>query len=280
MSDRFRLAMLNLLPKNSISRLAGRFASSRASKWVIPYYVRHFSIDPEQAEKPIDEYETLTDFFTRKLKPGFRPIAAGSNDLVSPVDGVVSQFGPIHEGTLLQAKGVTYSLEQLLGDPVKARLYEGGLFLTIYLSPRDYHRIHTCLQGSVTGYSYIPGSLYPVNPFGVRNVPGLFAKNERLTTYMTTSFGEYAIVKVGATIVGSVQVVYDSKLTTNVRKGKPAHNEIQGPFLKKGEELGLFRFGSTVVCLFQPGMVTLDHLKEGQFVQMGQKIGNATGRHQ
>ncbi|MFC4768528.1 archaetidylserine decarboxylase [Effusibacillus consociatus] len=273
MSDRLRLALLHLLPKNTISRLAGRFAGSRLSKWVIPYYARHFQIDLEQAEKPIGDYRTLTEFFTRKLKSEFRPIAEGDKVLVSPVDGVVSQFGKIQDGTLLQAKGVAYSLEQLLADSRKAELYEGGTFLTIYLSPRDYHRIHTCLKGSVTGYSYIPGTLFPVNPFGVRNVPGLFSKNERLTTYLSSPYGEYAIVKVGATIVGSVQVVYDKKLATNVRNGRMTHESLEGPTLEKGDELGLFRFGSTVVCLFEPGMVALEDIKEGQFVRMGQRIG-------
>ncbi|WP_018131789.1 archaetidylserine decarboxylase [Effusibacillus pohliae] len=273
MNDRFRLTLLRLLPTHAISRLAGRFAGSRLSKWLIPIYARHFQIDLQQAEKPLEAYQTLTEFFTRKLKSECRPIAEGERVLVSPVDGVVSQSGPIRNGTLLQAKGVSYSLEQLLGDRQKAESYEGGVFLTIYLSPRDYHRIHTCLKGTVTGYSYIPGTLFPVNPFGVRNIPGLFAKNERLTTYIATPFGEYAIVKVGATIVGSVQVVYDEKLTTNVRHGRMTHATVAGPTLEKGAELGLFRFGSTVICLFQPGMVQLDDLQEGQFVQMGQRIG-------
>lgn len=273
MSDRLRLAFLRLLPKNAISRLAGRFAESRLSKPVIPFYARHYRIDLEQAEKPIAEYRTLTEFFTRRLKRGARPVAAGDRILVSPVDGTASQFGLIRNGTLLQAKGVVYSLEQLLGSREKAALYEGGTFLTIYLSPRDYHRIHTCLAGKVKGYSYIPGSLYPVNPFGVRNVAGLFSKNERLTTYLATPYGEYAIVKVGAAIVGSVRVVYDESLTTNIRGGRVTHRSIEGPSLEKGAELGLFRFGSTVILLFEPGMVTLDDLQEGQFVQMGQRIG-------
>ncbi|GAX88680.1 archaetidylserine decarboxylase [Effusibacillus lacus] len=273
MSDQFRFLLVRLLPKKAISRLAGHFAKSPVSRFLIPFYARFFQVDLEEAEKPIGEYQSLTEFFTRRLRAGARPVAAGEDILTAPVDGVVSQFGLIQEGTLLQAKGVTYSLEQLLGDARKAESYEGGMYLTIYLSPRDYHRIHTCLKGTVSGYSYIPGSLYPVNPLGVRNVPGLFARNERLTTYLTSPFGEYAIVKVGATIVGSVQVVYDKKLSTNVRNGQPAHETVNGPLLEKGDELGLFRFGSTVVCLFQPGMAKLDPLQEGQFVRMGERIG-------
>lgn len=273
MKDPLRLAMLNLLPKNAISRAVGRFAVSKLSKWVIPYYAKHFQIDLSQAEKPMEEYQSLTEFFTRRLKSAFRPVAYGDTIVVSPVDGVVSQFGAIRNGTLLQAKGVFYSLEQLLGNRQKAEYYEGGTFVTIYLSPRDYHRIHMALGGQVSGFSYIPGKLFPVNPFGVRNVPGLFAKNERLVTYLTTPYGEYSIVKVGATIVGSVQVVYDNRLTTNVRGGIRSERSIQGPVLEKGDELGLFRFGSTVILLFQPGMISLDDLQEGQFVQMGQRIG-------
>lgn len=273
MPDRVRLTLLNLLPKNVISRVVGGFAGSKLSRWLIPVYARIFQVDLEQAEKPLTEYQTMTEFFTRRLKNGYRPIAAGETTLISPVDGVISQYGLIKEGTLLQAKGVTYSLAQLLGNEEKARAYETGTFLTIYLSPKDYHRIHTALQGTVSGYSYIPGTLYPVNPFGVRNVPGLFSKNERLITYLDTSYGQYAVVKVGATIVGSVQVVYDEKLTTNVRGGRLTHQDLQGPSLEKGDELGLFRFGSTVILLFSPNMIKLDDLQEGQFVQMGQRLG-------
>ncbi|BCJ87425.1 archaetidylserine decarboxylase [Effusibacillus dendaii] len=273
MNNRIRLFLLNRIPKKLVSRLVGRFAESSLSKWLIPLYARHFQVDLQQAEKPIHEYRSLTEFFTRKLKPGCRPLASGNHVIISPVDGVISQFGTIEDGTLIQAKGVSYSLVQLIGNKEKASVFEGGLFLTIYLSPKDYHRIHTCLTGTITGYSYMPGTLFPVNPFGVRNVPGLFAKNERLTTYFETPYGEYAIVKVGATIVGSIKVVYDPDLTTNQPRGVMTQQKVTGPQLQKGEEMGLFRFGSTVILLFQPGMAVWEDLQEGQFVQMGQRIG-------
>jgi phosphatidylserine decarboxylase len=273
LNDRIRLALLYLLPKNALSRTAGRFAGSKLSRWLIPYYAKTFQIDVSQAEKPIEAYQNLTDFFIRRLKSGLRPIEDGDTVIVSPVDGVVSQFGKVENGTLLQAKGVSFSLLQLLGSQRKANDYEGGTFVTLYLSPRDYHRIHAALSGQVVAYSYIPGSLFPVNPFGVRTVPGLLARNERLITYLSSSRGEYAVVKVGATMVGSVQVVYDDQVTTNVRGGIPAEMSVNGPVLEKGDELGWFRFGSTVILLFQSGMAILDDLQEGQFVQMGQRIG-------
>ncbi|GAB6933121.1 archaetidylserine decarboxylase [Calditerricola satsumensis] len=277
--DRVMLWCLRAVPKRSVSRLAGYLAASPMSRVLIPRFARTYGVNVDEAERPLEAYESLADFFTRRLKPGARPVAPGKDVVVSPVDGRVSQAGSIAEGTLLQAKGVTYRVRELLGSAEKAAAYEGGAFVTLYLSPRDYHRIHMPVSGWITEYCYVPGTLFPVNPFGVRCVDGLFAKNERLITYIRTDWGEVAVVKVGATMVGSVCVTYDETVRTNVRRGKLTCRVLEVPhYAEKGEELGYFTFGSTVIVLFPRGTVRLrDDLCPGQAVRMGEPIGRVTG---
>jgi len=277
MNDRLQLALMKLMPKNTVSRLAGKFAYSKASRRVIPMYARKFNINLAEAEKPLEQYPNLVEFFTRRLKDGQRPIDQTPGRVVSPVDGKVSQGGRIEDGNLIQAKGVFYTVAELLGgDQERAKRYDGGTFLTVYLSPTDYHRIHTPLAGTVTGYTYVPGTLFPVNPFGVRAVQGLFAKNERLITYFDTEAGEVALVKVGATIVGSVKVEYDAQAGTNIRGGALESRSLaHGPHYGKGAEVGRFEFGSTIILLFEPGRVELDdRLHPETVVKMGEGIGN------
>lgn len=276
MNDRIQLFFMNLIPKNTISRLAGAFARSPFSRLFIPGYIRKFQINVDEAEKSVHEYPNLVEFFTRRLKEGLRPIAEGERTVVCPVDGKVSQMGRIEQGRLLQAKGVHYTVEALLGgDKERAKRYDGGTFLTVYLSPTDYHRIHTPLAGRVTEFLYVPGTLFPVNAFGVRAVAGLFAKNERLITYFDTAAGEVALAKVGATIVGSVKVEYDEKAGTNIRGGRLQREHLQnGPSYDKGAEIGRFEFGSTIILLFEPGRVELsDRLTPETVVRMGESIG-------
>jgi phosphatidylserine decarboxylase len=266
---------ITLLPQNTISRVIGHVARSRLSKRMIKPYISIFNINTEEIEKPVQDYPHLTAFFTRKLKEGARPICTRSDSVISPVDGKVAQFGAIKKGTLIQAKNINYTVEQLLGcSPEKAAQYEGGTFLTIYLSPRDYHRIHMPLAGKLTHLTYIPGRLFPVNNIGVQHVPGLFTKNERLITYAQTCAGEIAIVKVGAFIVGSVQVSYGEH-TTNVKHGKMYSSDIaDAPLYEKGAEVGLFEFGSTVILLFEKDKIALnDHIQEGTYLKYGESIG-------
>lgn len=280
MKDRLLLIFIYALPKRTVSRLVGRFARSRLSRRVIPLYIRRFDIDLSQVEKPVQEYNTLLDFFVRGLKPGARPIDPDEQSVVSPVDGTVYQEGRIHKGTLLQAKGVTYSLEGLLGgNKEAAKCFEGGQFVTIYLSPRDYHRIHAPIKGRVFGFSYIPGALYPVNKLGLNYVRGLFAKNERLITYLESAAGKIAVVKVGATNVGSIKVTYDSNICTNRVRPSLEHREYQEvPELNKGEELGRFEFGSTVILLFESNMVRwCTDMEPGSFLKMGEPIAKIIG---
>ncbi|MBR8658872.1 MULTISPECIES: archaetidylserine decarboxylase [Brevibacillus] len=267
--------LIHRLPQNALSRTMGKITASRFSRLAIRHYIRHYKIDPTIMEKPVHEYRTLKEFFTRRLKPGARPIAPGTDVVISPVDGTVSQMGDIREGTLIQAKGKQYSLAELLGDaPEMAERFYGGRFITIYLSPRDYHRIHMPVTGKLLRYTYVPGRLYPVNQLGIEHVDRLFARNERLVTYMKTEqMGCVALVKVGALFVGSVKVVYNTA-TTNVKHGRQTSGPILGePCLDKGDELGWFEFGSTVILLFESRQLEwADNVSIGSTVLMGQKL--------
>ena len=276
--DSLQLLALNLLPQHLVSRAAGKFASSPLSKSLIPVLVKRFDIDVTQAEKPVESYETLNDFFTRRLKPGLRPIGGGARDVVSPVDGKVSAAGKISSGRLWQVKGVTYSLSDLLnGDREMVERFTDGEFITIYLSPQDYHRIHMPIGGRLVAASYVPGSLFPVNPFAVRHVTNLFARNERLITYAETQAGLMALLKVGATMVGSVKVVYGD-MTTNVGGKRETRKLTPSPRLAKGDELGRFEFGSTVVVLFEKGRVKLRKFAADEKLLLGQVIGQVAAR--
>jgi phosphatidylserine decarboxylase len=263
-------------PKSAFSRLMGALASRRWPRWVllplIRLYIRVYRIDMTAFDEPAGGFPTFNAFFTRPVKPGARPIEADARRVVSPVDGSVIEGGAVSGGRLLQAKGRSYSLSDLLnGDPVW-REYDGGSFLTLYLSPRDYHRIHSPCAGRVVRFCYVPGELWTVSPAGVRSVPGLFPRNERLITVLETDFGEVLLVAVGATVVGKIKVVYHA-VTSNLRGAVPLAEALQEPYaVKKGEELGRFELGSTVILLFRPGAVELDGLASGAPVRMGEGI--------
>lgn len=275
LGDHFQLALVNLLPKKTISRLVGGFARSVFSKPLVPLFARQYKIDLDQALHGIEDYPSLTAFFTRELKHGLRPVVQAENLLASPVDGVVSQAGTVDAGTLVQAKGVNYTVLELLGQDLEmARRFDNGTFFTIYLSPRDYHRIHSPIRGRVLASAYIPGTLFPVNPFGVRAVKGLFARNERLITYLDSTAGLVALVKVGSTIVGSVKVNY-AAVTTNLPGAKPEKTVVEdGPLVAKGDEIGRFEFGSTVIVLFEAKVEP--KVAAGERVLLGQAIAELT----
>ncbi|EIT86859.1 phosphatidylserine decarboxylase [Fictibacillus macauensis ZFHKF-1] len=273
MKQRMAKQVISMLPQNAISKAAGALGRSKMSRLAIKPYAKLYDIDLSQIEKPVHHYKHLTEFFTRKLQAGARPIANGEKTIVSPVDGTVAQLGFITEGAMIQAKGIDYSVEALLGDRVAH--FQNGSFITIYLSPRDYHRIHMPLAGYITSSTYIPGRLFPVNEIGVNHVQGLFTKNERLITYANTTAGEVAIVKVGAFIVGSVKVGYNEAFKQGGRDVVKTTHE--ATHVEKGQELGLFEFGSTVILLFEEGKMTLNHtLKPGSIVKMGEAIGTIT----
>jgi phosphatidylserine decarboxylase len=269
------------VPKRALSRLMGRLASAAWPGWllrpVLRLYAAVYRVDLAQFEVPPGGFRTFNAFFTRALRSGQRPLAPEPEALLCPVDGTVIVAGRIEAGRLLQAKGHDYSLGALLGEAPGWQAYDGGMALTVYLSPRDYHRIHTPCAGAVTRFAYVPGDLWTVSPMGVRGVPGLFARNERVVTFLAAAWGELALVAVGATVVGSVRVVYHS-LQTNRPRARPLQGALEPPFpLERGAELGRFELGSTVILLCRPGEAALDGLAPGTPVRMGQAIGRVLG---
>lgn len=269
-------------PKRAFSRLMGWVAATPWPGWLlrptIALYVALFRIDMAQFVVPAEGFRTFNAFFGRAVRPGLRPLAPEPDALLCPVDGTVIAAGPIAHGQLLQAKGHSYSLEALLGAAEGWQAYEGGTALTVYLSPRDYHRIHTPCAGEVARFAYVPGELWTVSPAGVRGVPGLFARNERVVSFLAASFGELAVVAVGATVVGSVRVVYHP-VRTNRPGARPMAAPVQPPLpLERGAELGRFELGSTVIVLCRLGEAVLDDLAPGTPVRMGQAVGRILRR--
>ena len=267
---------LKILPKNLISRLVGYFAESKLPGFLVRFWIKIFqkiySIDMKEVETC--SYKNFNEFFTRSLKKEARPIDQDKQSIVSPVDGVVGCFGKIENNTLFQAKGIPYPLEHLVVNPEYAKLFQDGLYITLYLSPRHYHRIHCPVAGNIQELFYIPGTLYPVNAFAVNNIPALFTLNERLISLMENSpIGKVAVIKVGATIVGKIKVVYDS-VESNQKKRTLISKRYQNLSLEKGQELGRFQMGSTVILLFSNPKIAFHSLEQGKEVRFGEKIAH------
>lgn len=269
-------------PKSAFSRLMGALASIRwpgpLLRLVIRFYIRAYRIGMDNFQTPPQGFSTFNAFFTRPLKPGARPIDADPARLISPVDGAISALGKLSRGRLIQAKGMDYSLGDLLAGAADPGDYEGGAYLTIYLSPRDYHRIHAPCAAQLTRYSYTPGALWAVSPSGLRSVPGLFARNERLLSVLSTAHGDLLLIAVGAMVVGKIKVVY-GPITSNLTGARAVSEELAQPYpLEKGGELGRFELGSTVILILPPGTTLSESLKPGDPVKLGQPIavfGNA-----
>jgi phosphatidylserine decarboxylase len=254
-----------LLPKQLLTILAGKFASARAG-WLttvaIKWFVSHYNVNMLEANEPsIDKYATFNDFFTRSLRQDARPQA--SADYLCPIDGAVSQLGTIQGDQIFQAKGHFYSTEELLaGDSALAARFQDGDFVTLYLSPKDYHRIHMPCNGRLKRMTYVPGALFSVNPLTARGVPKLFARNERvICEFESAANGSFVLVLVGATIVGSMATVWHGVVNPprpgKIRTWEYADQDIS---LAKGQEMGRFLLGSTVVMLFQKN--TLEFIPE------------------
>jgi phosphatidylserine decarboxylase len=256
-SDRLFVLSQYVLPKQALTALAGKAASARGGALttaVIRWFVKRYSVNmAEAANADITAYPTFNEFFTRPLKAGVRPIA--NAELVCPVDGAISQFGRIERDQIFQAKGHGYSTTALVGgDAALAAQFENGHFATIYLSPRDYHRIHMPCDGRLLRMIYVPGDLFSVNPATARGVPGLFARNERVVCVFEGPNGPFVLTLVGATIVGSMGTVWHGVVnpprSPQVREWRYDDQQI---VLRKGEEMGRFMLGSTVVLLFPQG---------------------------
>ena len=254
LSTRLAVAPQYFVPKRALTAFAGWVASPERG-WVtteiIRRFVRKYGVNMDEAlDSNIASYASFNDFFTRALKPGARPLA--TSDLICPVDGAISQFGPISGDQIFQAKGHRYSTAALVGgDAALAAQFNNGSFATLYLSPKDYHRIHMPCDGRLTQMIYVPGDLFSVNPTTARGVPGLFARNERVVCVFESAHGPFVLVLVGATIVGSMATVWHGLVSPprlpDVRTWNYADQKVE---LKRGDEMGRFLLGSTVVMLF------------------------------
>jgi phosphatidylserine decarboxylase len=276
--DRLAVLLQYLLPKQALTQLAGKFAGAQLS-WtpaVIKWFIGRYKVNMAEAANPdIHSYATFNDFFTRALKAGARPLADA--DFVCPVDGAISQFGHIEQDQLFQAKGHTYSTTALVGgDAALAAQFQDGEFATIYLSPKDYHRIHMPCAGRLTRMIYVPGDLFSVNPVTARGVPGLFARNERVVCVFDTAHGPFVLTLVGATIVGSMATTWHGVVnpprTRDVREWRYDDQQIT---FNKGDEMGRFLLGSTVVMLFQKDVLRFNpQWLPAMPVRMGEVMGS------
>ena len=279
MSDSLSVLPQYLLPKKALTIFAGWVASARGGAFttaLIHWFVKRYQVNMAEAAEPgIGSYASFNDFFTRALKPGARPLAAA--DYLCPVDGAISQFGNIDGEQIFQAKGHSYSTTALVGgDAALAAQFRDGQFATLYLSPRDYHRIHMPTDGTLRRMIYVPGDLFSVNPTTARGVPGLFARNERVVCVFDSMDGPFVLTLVGATIVGSMATVWHGQVNPP-RSPQICEWQYQAGqvSLKKGEEMGRFLLGSTVVMLF--GKDSLDFNPQwaaARPIRMGEAMGS------
>lgn len=263
MSDRLKVLLQYVLPKQRLTTVAGRVAGAQGGAMttrLIRWFVARYAVDMEEAAEPdIRHYKSFNDFFTRPLKAGARPIADA--DFVCPVDGAISQFGAIDDHHIVQAKGHRFTTTQLVGgDTTLAARFRHGGFANLYLSPKDYHRLHMPCDGTLTRMIHVPGKLFSVNPITARGVPNLFARNERVVcVFDSPEHGPFVMVLVGATIVGSMATVWhgvvNAKRTDTTSEWTYTDRTI---VLRKGEEMGRFLLGSTIVMLFQPGAIAFN----------------------
>lgn len=282
MKDALLIGTLGLIPKNLLSRAVGAAAHARLPSPVtrasVKIFASRYGIDMDEAEHPISEYRTIGELFTRRLKPGARPIDRRPGFAVSPADGHVSNSGRIRDGELIQAKGRTYSVADLLRDRNEGERFANGSWVTVYLSPRDYHRVHHPVEGRIVASRYVPGHLWPVNDAAVNRVEDLFCVNERIITYVDSPIGEVASVMVGATSVGHMTMAYDDEIVAN--RGMPAVHKLydDGLPVARGDEQGVFRLGSTVVVLFADPEVVPEALEPDQPIRMGEAIARRRPR--
>jgi len=277
-NDRLAVLLQYAIPKQALTVLAGKFATARAgglTTRVIRWFVGRYGVNMGEAANPdIASYASFNEFFTRPLQAGARPLAPA--DFICPVDGAISQFGAIARDQIFQAKGHSYSTTALVGgDATLAAQFQDGSFATLYLSPKDYHRIHMPCEGRLLRMIHVPGDLFSVNPVTARGVPGLFARNERVVCVFESSHGSFALVLVGATIVGSMATVWHGV----VNPPRPGHlrewrYDDQQLRFKQGDEMGRFLLGSTVVMLFPENTLRFNAEWSPQRpIRLGEKMG-------
>jgi len=272
-------AITKFLPRNHLSYIVGKIVHWRGPKlWAqisIQIFAKIFNIDLNEAEKPVSEYPSIGEFFVRKLKAGVRPIATAAA-AVHPADSQISQYGRIQNGVMIQAKGKEFQVAGILASSEATKAYQNGFFITYYLCPTDYHRVHSPVSGLITKVTHVPGELWPVNKWSVENVHDLFSVNERIIVEIASDYGSVAVVFVGATNVGQIELSFDDSFRGNqLTLSKTRTVEYKTPMaIVKGQELGMFRMGSTIVMVYPEafanafdGKMNLD-----RFVKMGRAL--------
>ncbi|RSV15892.1 phosphatidylserine decarboxylase [Sphingomonas sp. ABOLG] len=280
MTDRLKVLLQYALPKQGLTTLAGRVAGMKGgavTTRLIRLFAARYGVDMSEASNPdVAGYATFNDFFTRPLRAGLRPIAQA--DFVCPVDGAISQFGAIDDHHIVQAKGHRFTTTQLVGgDAALAAEFRHGSFANLYLSPKDYHRLHMPCDGRLVRMIHVPGALFSVNPVTARGVPNLFARNERVVcVFDSAQHGRFVMVLVGATIVGSMATVWHG--VVNAKRGRATSEwryDDQNIVLKQGEEMGRFLLGSTIVMLFRPGVIAFNpNWAPERSVRLGERMGD------
>ena len=274
------VALQRLLPKHFLSRAIAKLAESKyrpVKNWLIKRAIKTFNINMDEAlSDDLDNFENFNAFFTRKLKPEVRPLDKRAEVITSPADGVVSQAGAIRKNKILQAKNVDYSLARLVGNSMQAESYEDGIFTTIYLSPKDYHRVHIPADGQLLSTRYIPGELFSVNQQTAQMVPNLFSRNERLVCeFKSEKLGNFSVIFVGAMLVAGIETVWGGMEKPGAGAVRENNFSKQNLCFSKGDEIGRFVFGSTIILLFPKNTVSLeDNIQPLNPVIMGGKIGS------
>jgi phosphatidylserine decarboxylase len=282
MNEKLFATLQYLIPQHALSRAAGWLAETSIA-WIknpfTQWFVKRYNVNMEEAlETDPCAYASFNDFFTRALKPGARPIDDNSDTIVCPADGAISQLGDIEHGRIFQAKGQDYSLTELVGgDPELAAPFMGGKFATVYLSPKDYHRVHMPLKGTLKSMVHVPGDLFSVNEATANQVPRLFSRNERAVAIFDTELGPMAVVLVGAMIVASIETVWAGQVAPIKREIKTTQYGEQAPIeLDKGDEMGRFKLGSTAIVLFGPDVMEWDDEYQATTpTVMGERMGKA-----
>jgi phosphatidylserine decarboxylase len=271
----------HIAPQHLLSRFIGLFAASRKrglKNFIINKFIARYGVNMHEAlHTDAEDYLSFNDFFTRELKPGSRPIVEADNAIVCPADGVISACGNIEAGKLLQAKGKQFSLVNLLGgSSQRAQPFEEGNFATVYLSPKDYHRVHMPLSGTLKEMVFIPGKLFSVNQKTSENIPELFARNERVVCIFDTDIGPMAVILVGAMIVASIETVWAGQIAPSKQAMYATDFSEQHPPIQitKGDEVGRFKLGSTAIVLFGPGVMHWsENTQDNASVRMGEILG-------
>jgi phosphatidylserine decarboxylase len=283
-SSRLAADLLRVLPRKHLSSAMGRLSDVGGPRPLVEAAIRAFvsayGVDLDEAVVPPGGFSSFDEFFTRELKPGARVVDPRPSSVASPADGRIEDFGPMDAGAEFLVKGQTYSAAELLDDPEQAEAFRGGSFFIVYLSPRDYHRVHAPVRGRVRMVRHVDGTLLPVNSVGLSHFPLLFAKNERVVTIQASpTFGDVATIMVGAIGVGRISMSFDPRITTNQgQAASPIDYGTQGPELEKGGHLGTFHLGSTAIVMTQPGSPLRFAVSSGQTVRMGQAVAVAEQR--